>query len=214
MSDLTPISARDHEREWQQRARENFAPHVVRELPHGQGWTFSRPDTNNHAGEIVLCRYACILVHGDLPDVMYQGGHYDDPRARLSWLGMSNLDYLASKVRLGKREEYNERVALWGILSNIKDAEDDLPDGDDPLDDAAAADSRVTKRIEGLREAEGMLRRGNEEETVRTFLYEDVYDGDFEAVEHFGKVTSFDVIWTTSAASHVWRAVEAGEVRT
>lgn len=209
-----PISAHDYERKWQAHAREEFAPHVVRALPHDMGWTFSRANSGNHAGEIVLCRYACILVHGDCPDVMYQGGHYDNPQSRLSWLGGSNLDYLAGKVRLGKAESYDEEVALWWLLDHIKDADDDMPDDDDPPDDATSDNARLTKRIEGLREAEDMLRRGDGEDELRRFLYEEVFECDGEAVEHFGKVVSSDVIWTTAAASHVWKMVGDGRVVT
>lgn len=208
MSTLVPISAHDHERKWQAEARKEFEGHVVRALPHDQGWTFSHTNHGNHAGEIVLCRYACILVHGDLPDVMYQGGHYDEPRSRLSWLGQSNLDYLANKVRLGKREDYEEAVALWWILDRLK--EEEAYASDEGEDDDYIA--RHRNCIEGLRDAENRLRRGDGEHELRTFLVEEVFEHDYEVVENFGKVVSFDVIWTTGAAAHVWRAVEEGRV--
>ena len=202
---MKPISAKEWEDNFMKMADETFAKHEVTKTP--VGWSFREPKSFCHAGSIVLLDWDSILVHGDLPDVLYQGGHgYKEPEKRLSWLASGNLDYVASKVRLGKSREFDHQIALHDaheLLEGYKN---------DGTDDVFGPDSTCPFSKEDYEHLLEKISREDDRHAIKEYLYE-MSEGDAELCSGLGEAIHTDVIWTYSAVKHVWEMVKAGKVK-
>ena len=196
-TEMKPGTAREWEDAHLKHAEEEFTHHDVYEQPYG--WSFSRRNVSFHSGEIVLCAFSCILIHGDLPSVMYQGGHYPEPKQRLSWLAAGNLDYVAGKVQLGKKETFVHEVALLQAQEYFDSFK---AEGKTPFDNCYCPfdPNEYDLLVE-------MIKDRDDDHKIREHLYE-ISDNDAEMVADFGMATDTDVIWTYAAARHVWEVVK------
>jgi hypothetical protein len=199
--EMKPMTAREVEEKLAARVAEEFSHHEV--MPQGaSGWgtadryVFSKPGTFFHAGEVVLCSYADTLVHGDLPDVLYRGGHYKELTQRLSWLANSSPDYAKEKVRLGGTLIFVPEVGL----SYIEEWRTEI------AEENGYEKTYRQRLMDGFEAGEGMIRRGDGLEELRQFFYH--LWGDAERIGNFGMAIHPDVIWTLGAVKRVWEVVK------
>ncbi len=97
-----------YQADWEKR----FANHEVRETP--VGWRFRSPARSMYQGEIVVLEYGNLLIHGDVPAILFYGA-MGSKESRLEWLASSEPDYLAKKIKLGNAEAFVPDVALYEL---------------------------------------------------------------------------------------------------
>ncbi len=114
-------------------ARESYKDHVITEQfgvrmkgLWGQHWVVRNTSSIIHLGEIVVLYGPRLIVHGDIPDVLFGhfGGTYDEI---VEWVAESQLDYLADKV-LTEGHEFDADMAehdLKEMLEEVKNGEYD-----------------------------------------------------------------------------------------
>ncbi len=95
-------------------AADGYAGHQLMEEEHTDGgrhfWLIRNPDTGFHWAEIAVVR-GCVLVHGDLPSVMFKG-HSGPLTSVLEWIALSELDYISQKATGVERLVFDMQLAL------------------------------------------------------------------------------------------------------
>lgn len=103
-----------YQADWEKR----FENHQVRETP--VGWRFRAPTRSMYQGEIVVLDYGNLLIHGDVPAILFYGA-MGSKESRLEWLASSEPDYLAKKVKLGNAEVFAPDVALYQLQAWLRE---------------------------------------------------------------------------------------------
>lgn len=186
MAKIVPISARDWEKQYAERCIGWFANHEIRDRS-DKSWYIAKPGDSHYAAELIVLRFNCILIHGDIPDVLFSGGPAG-PMDKIHWVATSGFDYLASKVRAGDKKEWVVEVAACQLTDHIEQCEGCRP--------------HHLEELQELREE--LETRELDEHEFRQRLYD--YTEDTELT--FGQVVSSDVIVAVLAAKTLWRLLQ------
>lgn len=85
----------------------------------GNHWLLKRPSTTMYLAEVVVLYGPRLLVHGDIPDVLFArfSGKYEEI---LSWVASSELDYLSSKV-LTESHKFDAELAKQDLQDMLEE---------------------------------------------------------------------------------------------
>lgn len=178
-------------------ADREFADHVINQdpyrlwptgFPNGHFYV-QKPGTGIYDFEVAVLTRSRLLVHGDIPTVIFQPSGRLTGRDRIRFVAgiqASNLNYLSEKVVTPERYAWDAQVAIYDMERWIDEC--------DPTDDTD------TKTCDQMRAIVQRVRRGNidNEMELREVLHESSLDDAWEYT--FGRVTNPDIIYA-------WRAV-------
>jgi hypothetical protein len=102
-------------------------------------------------------------------------------------MAAGSISYIASKVRLGKKREFVHSVALYDAKC-LNEEEPYEPDQYDILVD--------------------MIQSREHPHAIQTQIRDMDPEGDLDYLRDFGYTIHPDVLWTWSAAKHVWKVVQ------
>lgn len=172
-------------------ARQDFAKHGLRSSAPGS-WAIGRLEGGSiYYARILRPDASTIIVYGDVEIAAFRGGdgkEWDD-RAHLGWLAHSDLRYAAEKASIGM----GERRCAWGL--------------DHDAAKAQLAEMIQEKWHEWLSEAIDMLRRGDELEDVRRWLFGETSDA--ELCSGLGEVVAPRVIYAHAAVVRLCELLDA-----
>jgi hypothetical protein len=129
------VTARkDRDRRIREMCQSSYKDHVIRRqtpggIQWGKSWIVARPDSSNYLAEVVVCYGPRLLIHGDIPDVLF-GGFHGEYSQILDWVANSDVNYIATKTLTHKtdyeseiaEDDLNQLLAQW-IQEGDKDKE-------------------------------------------------------------------------------------------
>lgn len=140
-------------------------------------WYLRQPKTSTYQTEVRVLRFGRLLVHGDLPLVIF-GGYSGGVKGILEWAAYSSLDYIASKVLTKPTHEFDTDIAKGDLKDMLEEAKK-------PDYDGAWAEFLENELIPGM------------EHDCTEFHLQQLteFANDYEEYVNVGQVVSSDIIW-------------------